>query len=124
MAVDILVECGLPRVQLGDRGGDSFVQQGEVLRKLREQLSPQRNVRLGSLQKRRGWAGFRDVEIEETIMKRLEGMHRLQKLQGVVHGIDQQRKLGKQPLPDNLLQILAHGDDLGPQNHLECIERL
>ena len=57
-------------------------------------------------------------------MEGLEGVHRGQKLEGVVHRIDQQRKLGKQPVLDNRLQIVTHRDDLGPQNHLECIERL
>ena len=50
MSVGVLVESGLPSAQLDDRGGDPLVQKGEVLRKLREQLSPQRNVGFRSLQ--------------------------------------------------------------------------
>ena len=40
MGVGILVERSLPCTQLGDRSADSLVPQGEVLGKLREQLSP------------------------------------------------------------------------------------
>ena len=57
-------------------------------------------------------------------MERFEGMYRLQELQRVLHRIDQQRKLGKQPLPDNLLQILAYSDNMILQGHLERVERV